>query len=278
MQATNAGNYSVVLTNSYGSVTSSAVALTVNFPPTITNQPSSVTTNAGSNATFTVGTTGNTPLAYQWKFNITTTLANATNATLTITNAQATNAGNYSVIVTNSYGSVTSSAAALTVNFPPSFTNAPLSQAVLVTSNVTFTCTPTGTPPLAYRWRHAGTNVSVTATNTTLTLTNLAATDGGVYLMIVTNNYGSATSAIANLTVVSAPVISSLSVATTNIILNFSSSTGATYAVERRTNLLSGSWLTALTNLAGNGATKTVTNLGGASATNGFYRVRVTVP
>ncbi|MFM2083130.1 MAG: hypothetical protein RL380_1821, partial [Verrucomicrobiota bacterium] len=58
----------------------------------------------------------------------------------------------------------------------------------------------------------------------------------------------------------------------------FSSSTGATYAVERRTNLISGSWLTALTNLAGNGATKTVTNLGGASATNGFYRVRVTVP
>ncbi|MFM2081873.1 MAG: hypothetical protein RL380_564, partial [Verrucomicrobiota bacterium] len=166
VQATNAGNYSVVLTNSYGSVTSSAVALTVNFPPTITNQPSSVTTNAGSNATFTVGASGSTTLSYQWKFNSSTTLANATNATFTVTNAQAANVGNYSVVVTNNYGSVTSSAAALALNFPPSFTNAPLSQTVLVTSNVTFICTPTGTAPLTYRWRHAGTNVSATATNT----------------------------------------------------------------------------------------------------------------
>ncbi|MFM2295463.1 MAG: hypothetical protein RLZZ350_1876 [Verrucomicrobiota bacterium] len=277
VQATNAGNYSVVITNAYGSVTSSLAALTVVFAPSITNQPSSVTNVVGSNATFTVGVSGSAPLSYQWKFT-TTALANATNATFTVTNAQATNVGNYSVVVTNNYGSVTSSAVALALNFPPGFTNAPLSQTALVTSNVTFTCTPTGTSPLTYRWRHAGTNVAATATNTTLTLTNVATTAAGVYLMIVTNNYGSATSAIANLTVVPAPVISSISVATTNIILNFSSSTGATYAVERRTNLISGSWLTAITNLAGNGATKTVTNLGGGTTTNGFYRVRVTVP
>lgn len=57
--------------------------------------------------------------SYQWQFNATNALTRATNAFLTITNAQSTNAGNYSVVVTDSFGSVTSVVATLTVAAGP---------------------------------------------------------------------------------------------------------------------------------------------------------------
>jgi hypothetical protein len=115
----NAGNYAVVVsdsTSSFSSVTSAVASLTVNFPAAITNQPVSLAVTAGSNATFSVGASGNTPLAYSWRFNATNVLVGATNATLTITNAQRTNAGSYTIVVTNAFGAVTSMPATLAVN------------------------------------------------------------------------------------------------------------------------------------------------------------------
>jgi hypothetical protein len=87
--------------------------------PSITNQPTSRTILAGTNTTFSVGALANGTLRYQWQFNATNALARATNAFLTITNAQSTNAGNYSVVVTDSFGSVTSVVATLTVAAGP---------------------------------------------------------------------------------------------------------------------------------------------------------------
>ena len=115
VQSTNAGNYSVIVTNVAGSVTSSNATLTVLVPPLITTQPQSQTNCQGSMVSFTVTATGAAPLSYHWYFNGTNLLAGATNTSLTMTNVQTTNAGNYSVIVANSYGSVTSSVATLTV-------------------------------------------------------------------------------------------------------------------------------------------------------------------
>ena len=66
---------------------------------------------------FNVSATGNLPLAYQWLFN-STHIPNATNSTLTITNASAGNAGLYSVVVTNAFRSQTSPTAALMVVCP----------------------------------------------------------------------------------------------------------------------------------------------------------------
>ena len=72
---------------------------------------------AGLSATFSVSATGSTPLSYQWRFNM-TNIAGATTNTLTITNAQATNAGLYSVVITNIAGTNVSSNAVLTVTPP----------------------------------------------------------------------------------------------------------------------------------------------------------------
>ena len=90
--------------------------------PVITAQPASQTVVQGNYVTFNVGVSSNStiPLGYQWYFNGTNLLAGAINASLTLTNAQLTNAGNYLALVTNVMGSVTSSNAVLTVLVPPS--------------------------------------------------------------------------------------------------------------------------------------------------------------
>ncbi len=116
VQFTNAGNYSVLVTNSIGSVTSSVAVLAVsNFPPVILAQPQSQTVNAGGSASFTVNAGGSLPLGYQWYFNGTNGLATGTNG-YALSNVQSTNAGNYSVIISNAGGSLTSAVAVLTVN------------------------------------------------------------------------------------------------------------------------------------------------------------------
>ena len=84
--------------------------------PIIVADPQSQTITTGQGATFTVAAGGSTPLSYQWYFNTNTLLANATNAFLTLINIQATNAGTYSVTVSNVVGSVTSTNALLMVS------------------------------------------------------------------------------------------------------------------------------------------------------------------
>ena len=116
-QLTNNGNYSVIVTNLFGSVTSSnAVLLLTNAPPAITTQPRSQSVLAGQTATFSVAATGTPPLNYQWFFSG-TNISGATTNPFMLANVQLTNAGNYSVVITNLSGSVTSSAASLTVLF-----------------------------------------------------------------------------------------------------------------------------------------------------------------
>jgi pectate lyase len=81
--------------------------------PFVVAQPQNTTNTIGQSATFTVVVGGTGPLAYQWYYNTNTPVANATNSALTINNIQTTNAGTYSVTVTNIAGSVTSTNAIL---------------------------------------------------------------------------------------------------------------------------------------------------------------------
>ncbi|MEI8291498.1 MAG: immunoglobulin domain-containing protein [Verrucomicrobiota bacterium] len=209
VQAADAGAYTVVITNASGSVTSSVAMLTVALPPVITNQPASVSVNVSNNATFTVGVTGDAPLAYQWFFNTTTAVGQNTN-TLTLANVQATNVGAFTVVITNASGSVTSTLATLTVTFPPVITNQPASVWVSVSNNATFTVGVTGDAPLVYRWRFNGTNISGATTNA-CTLTDVQATNAGSYTVVITNGSGSVTSAVATLTVNTPPLLAAIS-------------------------------------------------------------------
>ena len=84
--------------------------------PTITTQPTTTTVTVGSSATLSVIANGTSP-TYQWYLNG-TAISSATNSTYTIPAAASKDAGFYTVAVTNSAGTVTSSAAILTVTNP----------------------------------------------------------------------------------------------------------------------------------------------------------------
>ncbi len=127
VQTNNSAGYSLIATNISGSVTSAVATLTVDptlVAPTITNQPASQSVSAGTNVVFTVGATGGgNPLGYQWLLNgVGLTdggqFSGTATPTLSITYVLPANTGNYSVVVTNFVGSVTSVVATLTVSAP----------------------------------------------------------------------------------------------------------------------------------------------------------------
>jgi hypothetical protein len=113
VQLANAGNYTVVASSSAGSVTSSVAVLTVWVLPSINAQPQSTTNIVGTTANFSANASGTPAPAYQWQFNG-TDIPGATAPGLPISSVQLANAGNYTVIASNSVGSVTSSVAVLT--------------------------------------------------------------------------------------------------------------------------------------------------------------------
>ena len=206
-QVANSGSYDVIARNAYGVTTSTVAAVSVYvvyYPPSITNQPTSRTAPTGSNATFTVGASGTAPLAYQWYFNTNTLLSGQTGASLTLSNVQSNDAGSYTVIVTNLYGSATSAVATLTVippDMPPSITSSPVNRTITESQNATFTVTAAGTAPLSYQWMYTTTNILANGTSSSFTVTNAQVTDAGAYHVIVTNAFGAATSSVAVLTV-----------------------------------------------------------------------------
>ena len=93
------------------------ITFTGSSAPVITNQPQSTTVFEGNQASFSVTATGTAPLSYQWRKN-TVNIGGATSSTYVIPSAAESDEGNYSVVVSNSAGSVTSNNATLTVNPP----------------------------------------------------------------------------------------------------------------------------------------------------------------
>jgi sugar lactone lactonase YvrE len=156
VSATNAGNYTVVITNSSGSVTSTVATLTVQAPPIITVQPASRKMGMGSNAIFSVAASGSGPFGYLWFLASTNLVQGGTNNTLLLSGLSTNDAGNYTVVVTNAYGSITSQVATLTVGFPPSVVTPPGNVAVLEGTNVSFSVSASGTGPFSYQWQFNG--------------------------------------------------------------------------------------------------------------------------
>jgi uncharacterized repeat protein (TIGR03803 family) len=203
----NAGTYTVVVSDNLGSVTSSPAVLTVIVPgvkPAITLQPQDYTVIASNTASFTNAATGTAPLSYQWYFNTNTLLSGQTGAILVLPSATTNQAGYYTVIVTNLYGSATSSPATLTVItiVAPAITQQPQNFTVTNGYTAAFTNVATGTAPLFYQW-YFNTHTPVNgATGPVLTLSPATTNSAGYYTVVVTNAAGSITSAPALLTVI----------------------------------------------------------------------------
>jgi hypothetical protein len=87
--------------------------------PYIINQPQSQEAALGSNVTFAVNAGGTAPLTYLWYFQTNSLLTNSPVPLVTLTSVSSNQAGAYSVVITNSAGSVTSSVVFLTIAVPP---------------------------------------------------------------------------------------------------------------------------------------------------------------
>ncbi|MFM2083136.1 MAG: hypothetical protein RL380_1827, partial [Verrucomicrobiota bacterium] len=140
-----------------------------------------------------------TPRTFQWRRNG-VNIAGGTNQTLTLSNVQLAQAGNYSLVVSNSAGSATSTDAVLTVGTAPSITTQPTNRTVAKGATTTFTVVAAGSPTLAYQWRLGGTNI-VGATATSYTLVNVQTNHAGNYSVVVSSPFGSVTSSTATLKV-----------------------------------------------------------------------------
>jgi hypothetical protein len=203
---------------------SGAIVVLSNALPFITVQPRSITNRGQQTATFSVTAVGGLPLRYQWQAGaagsgVYTNLLNApnnsggvTNATLTITNLSAANAGDYIVVVTNSAGAVTSSVARLTDLSAPFITLQPVSTNTSGTLSAQFLASALGDLPMTYQWQAGAigsggpyTNVSgsqfLGGTTTNLVINNLAVSNSADFIIIFSNVAGSVTSSVATLLV-----------------------------------------------------------------------------
>ena len=203
--------FNVIVSNSAGSVTSNAATLTVNssaVAPTISTQPTNQTATAGQTATFSVSANGTAPLSYQWQKNG-ANLSGATSSSYTTPAATTSDNGSaFSVVVSNSTGSVTSNAATLTVNsstVAPTITSQPSDQTVAAGQAATFRVSASGTAPLSYQWRKGGADIAGATTSTYTTPATSMSDSGSTFDVVVSNSAGSATSSAATLTVNSTP-------------------------------------------------------------------------
>ena len=100
----------------YGSGPSGKCAVAI--PPFISSQPTNQAVTLYTTANITASAGGTPPLGFQWSLNG-GAIPGATTNPLIITNFQSSQAGVYSLFVTNAFGSTTSSNAILTFKYPP---------------------------------------------------------------------------------------------------------------------------------------------------------------
>ena len=183
--------------------------------PALTSQPASQSVVQGSAAIFTATATGGAALAYQWKKNGTDISGATSSIYITPATTMADDGAQFSVVVGNSAGTVTSNAARLTVTdvaVAPAITRHPENLSVVTGSAASFSVSATGTSPLIYQWKKNGTDIPGASSSTYTTPATSDADIGAalVYSVVVTNGAGTATSSNARLTVttvVAAPAI-----------------------------------------------------------------------
>jgi len=172
---------------------------------------SSTTVTSGVPLSLSVVAVGQGPLTFQWFLNG-TAISGATNSTLQLLNPTTANYGSYTVVVSGSQGSVTSTPEVLGPLTPPTITASPASQTVSTGGSVNLTVAATG-GNLTYQWYFGGTALPG-ATNPNLYLTNVGANQSstyGTYTVTVGNSLGSANSGPAGLTVTTAARLLNLS-------------------------------------------------------------------
>ena len=265
----NVGGYYVVITNIYGSITSSVATLTIAYSPSISQQPQNQTAGAGSGANFNVVAAGTLPFGYQWwmtggQQSNATAVPFVINGFVLAANMTSGGAGYLTIPTVQFVGGSGSGAGG----------NAVVSNRMVTAINMGSAGSGYTTPPTVQI--AAPTAICLTGqTNSVLALLALDNTNAGNYYVVVTNNYGSVTSILASLTValpgynqISSPVLNN-----GKMRLSFVGIGGGNYALDRSFSLSPANWIPQVTNPADANGNLSFTNTPDAT-TNNFWRIR----
>jgi T5SS/PEP-CTERM-associated repeat protein len=254
-------NHGTIATNCSGST----------LPPSIVGQPASQAMVAGRSLTLSVTASGTLPLSYQWRLGG-ADISGATTSVYSKSNLQVADAGNYTVVITNAAGAITSAVAVVTVTVPPSVTTPPQNQTVTPGGSVTFTVVAAGTQPLSYQWQFGGVNIPG-ATTTSYTKATVQAADAGNYTVVVTNIAGSVTSPTASLQILTGVTIAFAARTGTTNAISVQSINGTSYTLEFKDTLDQTNWTPVLPSSAGSGNLLLLRD-NSATVPVRFYRVR----
>ena len=279
--AVNSGVYLVRVSGASGLKSSAPATLTVNSATlAITAPPTNTSANVGSPAVLTVTATGNPTLIYQWYKNGTTKITGATSNSYTIASVVLTNAGDYTVLVTNSLRKLTSSIATLTVTTnaatAPSITTQPTNFTAVAGQPASFTAVASGTAPLSYQWTKNASNISG-ATNSNWSVANVRLSDAGTYALVVTNAAGSVTSsnALLAVTIPAAPTLTTLDTLANQFRFTFTPVVGLTNSVLTNSTVDGSVSWGILTNIPPPPTAATITVTDPISGDAKLYRVRI---
>ncbi|MCS5572635.1 MAG: immunoglobulin domain-containing protein, partial [Pseudomonadales bacterium] len=208
LQETDAGTYSVTVTNEAGIATSVTAIVSVSTPVAITAQPEGLSAPTGTSVTFSVTATGTAPITYQWLKN-SEKITGATSATYTVSSVAASDTGGYQVLVSNEAGDQISKTASLRVAQPVSIVSQPVSGQVREGQPYELSVVASGTQPLTYKWYKDGGAIDG-ADSSAFQIDDAAVVNAGVYAVVVGNEVGNVTSSEATVEVLLPPSIGSL--------------------------------------------------------------------
>ena len=158
---------------------------------------------------------------------------------------------------------------------PPSLALQPTNQVVGLAAGAAFAAMAAGTPPLSYQWQLDGTNLVDNghvfgSSSNLLCIGSATLSDAGVYQVVITNGFGSATSATATLTVVAPPRFGAMVQTGGALTFSWSATTGQPYQVQYSTDLSQANW-TDLIIVTATNSTATASDVLDSSAQR-FYR------
>ncbi|MEA3497094.1 MAG: immunoglobulin domain-containing protein, partial [Bacteroidota bacterium] len=198
------GSFYCVVSNSCSNVQSNSALLTVNEAPSISYQTSSDTLCENQSMTFTVTTTGTTPINYQW-FKNNDTISNATGNSYTINSVSTSDAATYKCKISNTCGNASSSDISLSVNTAPVITSQPTNSTVCNGNSTSFNISVSGSN-YTYQWYNDDGSISGANSNS-ISLFNVDTSDAGNYYCVVSNNCANTQSNSASLTINESPSI-----------------------------------------------------------------------
>lgn len=173
-------------------------------PPSITTEPNPVSLRAGARLALSVRAAGTAPLTYGWRHN-SNPIPGATNDTYVVEAVAAEDAGTYSAVVSNKYGLIFSRDVEVKVFSPPTITEGPRPKIVEAGDYFILDAQATGTPPLFFHWWRDGAPISPGSEINYFSVAPATAQDGGLYSVIASNRWGTATSQVVRVTVTPAP-------------------------------------------------------------------------